>query len=153
MQSSRVPPGPRQICFFVVDAGRARLLQCSRVSHGRIHVDELIRNDGEPEPLGHVDAGLSLRDGEEPPGQSLVVVEARLVLLDVDVDRPIECGLHVPLILLRLLVEISQPGRELLGGPCVARVERRRELAPLWVLLHCSQGKWSICLISRDVCM
>ncbi len=41
MQPSGVPPTPRQICFFVVDAGRARLLQCSRVPHGSIHVDEL----------------------------------------------------------------------------------------------------------------
>ncbi len=48
------PAAPRKIYFFVVDGGRARLLQCSRLPHGRIHVDEIeaIENHAEEHEHG-----------------------------------------------------------------------------------------------------
>jgi protein required for attachment to host cells len=42
-------PNQSRVRFFVVDAGRGRLLECSRTPAGRLHVDEIesIENDHE----------------------------------------------------------------------------------------------------------
>lgn len=49
MQSHDVLPEPPQAWFFVVDGGRCRLLKCSRVPYGRLHVDEVSAIEYEPE--------------------------------------------------------------------------------------------------------
>jgi protein required for attachment to host cells len=49
MQSHDVLPKPPQAWFFVVDGGRGRLLRCSRVPHGRLHVDEVSAIEYRPE--------------------------------------------------------------------------------------------------------
>ena len=49
MQREEGLPRPPQAWFFVVDAGRARLLTCSKVAFDRLHVDELSAIEYEPE--------------------------------------------------------------------------------------------------------
>ncbi len=53
MQSSGVPPVPPHICFFVVDGGRGRLLKCSKVPPGRVHVEELDNIENQIEEHEH----------------------------------------------------------------------------------------------------
>ena len=50
MAKSREP----RILFFVVDAGRARLLECSRIAHGRVHVDQHESIENHTEEHEHV---------------------------------------------------------------------------------------------------
>ena len=54
MQPEEILPKPPQVWFFIVDAGRGRLLKCTRVAHGRLHVAEVsaIENDNEEHEHG-----------------------------------------------------------------------------------------------------
>ena len=54
MQPENILPRPPQVSFFIVDGGRGRLLKCTRVAHGRLHVAEVsaIENDDEEHEHG-----------------------------------------------------------------------------------------------------
>ena len=53
MEPNRVGRKQPKVDFFVVDGGRGRLLRCSRVPPGRIHVDELEAIEYEAEEHEH----------------------------------------------------------------------------------------------------
>jgi len=129
MQPAEILPKPPQAWFFVVDAGRGRLLTCSRIAYDRLHVDEVSAIEyeaeqherGRPSPRSGKSGNTYASRGREDEYQIRRFAKEVVDWIEAQAER-IDSSRFTLFAAPRFLGEL----RKLLAAPLAERIEERQ---------------------------